>query len=77
MLPIDRPGTTIPEELNYNQYTCSNQSVSDTQVASGFTSFVKNNGLPAYSYVELFNDHPGTYQDIAENDTRHTASSTR
>ncbi|MEO6702796.1 MAG: PKD domain-containing protein, partial [Jatrophihabitantaceae bacterium] len=27
------------------------------------------NGLPAYSYVELFNDHPGTYQDIPKNDS--------
>jgi PKD repeat protein len=69
VLPIDRPGTDIPEEVNYNQYTCQNVSVSDTQVASGFTSFVKTNGLPAYSYVELFNDHPGSAQDIPQNDT--------
>src|SRR5581483_7409257 len=27
------------------------------------------NGLPAYSYVELFNDHPGTFQDIPTNDS--------
>jgi PKD repeat protein len=70
VLPIDRPGTKIPDEINYNQYTCSNQSVPDSQVASGFTNFVKANGLPAYSYVELFNDHPGTYQNIGENDTQ-------
>ncbi len=69
VLPIDRPGTKVPEEINYNQYTCNNQSVSDATVANGFTSFVKTNGLPAYSYVELFNDHPGTYQNIPENDT--------
>ena len=25
--------------------------------------------MPAYNYVELFNDHPGTYQDIPGNDT--------
>jgi hypothetical protein len=25
--------------------------------------------LPAYNYAELFNDHPGTYQDIATNDS--------
>jgi hypothetical protein len=31
-------------------------------------NFVAANGLPAYSYVELFNDHPGTYQDIPTND---------
>jgi PKD repeat protein len=69
VLPIDRPGTKIPEEVNYNQYTCSNQSVSDTQVGNGFINFVKSNGLPAYSYVELFNDHPGTYQNVSLNDS--------
>jgi PKD repeat protein len=31
-------------------------------------NFVTANGLPTYSYVELFNDHPGTYQDIPTND---------
>jgi PKD repeat protein len=70
VLPIDRPGTTIPEEINYNQYTCQNLSVPDSQVASGFTSFVSSHGLPAYSYVELFNDHPGSSQNIPENDTQ-------
>lgn len=70
VLPIDRPGTNIPEEINYNQYTCQNLSVPDSQVASGFTSFVQSNGLPAYSYVELFNDHPGSAQNIPENDTQ-------
>jgi len=69
VLPVDRPGTTIPEELNYNQYTCSGQSVPDTTVGTDFLSSVKSNGLPAYSYVELFNDHPGSYQDIPVNDS--------
>ena len=69
VLPVNRPGTNIPEEINYNQYTCSNQSVPDSQVANGFLNFVSSNGLPAYSYVELFNDHPGSYQNIPENDT--------
>ena len=68
VLPVDRPGTTIPEELNYNQYTCSGQSVPDTTVGTDFLNSVKTNGLPAYSYVELFNDHPGSYQDIPVND---------
>ena len=31
-------------------------------------NFVNTNGLPAYNYVELFNDHPGTFQDIPTND---------
>ena len=68
VLPIDRPGSKIPDELNYNQYTCKHRRVSDTQVATGFLSFVKTNGLPAYSYVELFNDHPGSSQNISLND---------
>jgi PKD repeat protein len=69
VLPVDRPGTTIPEELNYNQYTCKGQSVPDTTVGTDFLDSVKANGLPAYSYVELFNDHPGSYQDIPVNDS--------
>src|SRR5260370_42231707 len=40
----------------------------DTTVGDAYTNFVSTNGLPAYSYVELFNDHPGTYQDIPTND---------
>ncbi|HEV2636352.1 MAG TPA: PKD domain-containing protein [Actinocrinis sp.] len=69
VLPPDRPGTTIPEELHYNEYTCSNQSIPDSTVANDYINFVNTDGLPAYSYVELFNDHPGTYQDISGNDT--------
>jgi hypothetical protein len=69
VLPPNRPGTNIPEELHYNEYTCSNQSIPDSTVANDYLSFVNTNGLPAYSYVELFNDHPGTYQDISGNDT--------
>ena len=38
-------------------------------VGSAFLSFVKADGLPAYSYVELFNDHPGSSQNIGENDS--------
>jgi PKD repeat protein len=68
VVPPDRPGTNIPEELHYNEYTCNNQSISDTTVANDYLSFVSANGLPAYNYVELFNDHPGTYQDIPTND---------
>jgi PKD repeat protein len=68
VLPIDRPGTKIPEELNFDQYTCQHVRVSDTQVADGFLNFVKTDGLPAYSYVELFNDHPGSAQNIGLND---------
>jgi hypothetical protein len=68
VLPVDRPGTSVPEELHYNQFTCSRQNIPDSTVANDYLSFVKTYGLPAYNYVELFNDHPGTYQDIPGND---------
>jgi PKD repeat protein len=68
VLPPNRPGTSIPEELHYNEYTCSNQNISDGTIATDYLNFVNTNGLPAYNYVELFNDHPGTFQDIAGND---------
>jgi PKD repeat protein len=69
VLPVDRPGTSIPEELHYNEYTCSGTNIPDTTVGNDFQNFVSANGLPAYSYVELFNDHPGTFQDIPTNDS--------
>ncbi len=68
VLPANRPGTTIPEELTYNNYTCKGQNDPDQTIGTGFENFVSAHGLPAYSYVELFNDHPGTYQDIPTND---------
>jgi PKD repeat protein len=68
ILPEKRPGTNIPEELNYNNYTCLGQNDDDQVIADDYMSFVNTNGLPAYSYVELFNDHPGTFQDIPKND---------
>jgi PKD repeat protein len=67
-LPVNRPGTNIPEELNYNHYTCCGQNDDDQVIANDYMNFVATNGLPTYSYVELFNDHPGTYQDIPKND---------
>ena len=68
-LPVNRPGTNIPEELHYNEFTCANQSIPDSTVSNDYINFVNANGLPAYNYVELFNDHPGTFQDIQGNDT--------
>ncbi|MEV7023083.1 PKD domain-containing protein [Kitasatospora sp. NPDC093558] len=68
VLPVNRPGTSIPEELNYNHYTCCGQNDDDQTIANDYMNFVTANGLPSYSYVELFNDHPGTYQDIPKND---------
>ncbi|HEY2080437.1 MAG TPA: PKD domain-containing protein [Streptosporangiaceae bacterium] len=68
VLPVDRPGTTIPEELHYNEYTCGGQNIPDQTVGTDFLNDVTANGLPAYSYVELFNDHPGSFQDIPTND---------
>jgi PKD repeat protein len=69
VLPVDRPGTLIPEEINYNEFTCNNQNIPDQTVANNYMNFVSANGLPAYNYVELFNDHPGTFQDIPTNDS--------
>jgi PKD repeat protein len=69
VLPVDRPGTTIPEELDYNNYACKGQNDDDQVIANDYMNFVTTNGLPAYSYVELFNDHPGTFQDIPKNDS--------
>ncbi len=68
VLPVNRPGTSIPEELDYNNYACKGQNDDDQVIANDYLNFVGANGLPAYSYVELFNDHPGTYQDIPKND---------
>ncbi len=69
VLPVIRPGSSIPEELAYNNYSCKGQNDDDQTIGTGFLNFVSANGLPAYSYVELFNDHPGTYQDIPKNDS--------
>ena len=67
-LPVNRPGTSIPEELNYNHYTCCGQNDDNQVIANDYMNFVATNGLRTYSYAELFNDHPGTYQDIPKND---------
>jgi PKD repeat protein len=67
-LPVNRPGTSIPEEINFNHFTCCGQNDPDQTIANDYLSFVTANGLPDYSYVELFNDHPGTFQDIPTND---------
>jgi PKD repeat protein len=69
VLPYYRPGTTIPEEIHDNEYACKGVSISDQTVGNDYLSFVSAHGLPAYSYVELFNDHPGTYQNIPLNDS--------
>jgi len=69
VLPVNRPGTSIPEELHYNEYTCCGQNVPDQTIANDYLNFVTAHGLPAYSYVELFNDHPGSFQDIPTNDS--------
>jgi PKD repeat protein len=69
VLPVDRPGTSIPEEIHDNEYTCKGQSIPDQTIGNDYLSFVSAHGLPSYSYVELFNDHPGSYQDIPTNDS--------
>jgi PKD repeat protein len=68
-LPVDAQGTTYPEELHYSEYTCSFISVGDDTVTNDFLASVQAHGLPTYSYVELFNDHPGSSQNIGLNDS--------
>jgi len=67
-LPKDRPGTNIPEELDYDNYTNNSENTPDRVIANDYMNFIDTYGLPTFSYVELFNDHPGTYQNITEND---------
>jgi len=69
VLPVNRPGTSIPEELHYNDYTCCGINIPDQTIGNDYLSFVAAHGLPTYSYVELFNDHPGSFQDIPTNDS--------
>ena len=59
VLPVNRPGTSIPEELHYNEYTCQGQSLPDTTVGDDYLNFVSTNGLPVYNYVELLQRPPG------------------
>ena len=68
-LPVDAAGTNYPEQLHYSEYTCSNISVGDDVVTNDFLNSVAAHGLPTYSYVELFNDHPGASQNIGLNDS--------
>jgi len=46
VLPVDRPGTTVPDELHYNEYTCSGTNIPDQTVGNDFLSFVSAHGLP-------------------------------
>jgi hypothetical protein len=63
VLPIDRPGTKIPDELSYNS-----KGTKDLTITDKYIKFVKTYGLPNYSFVELYNDSPGPSQNIATND---------
>ncbi|MGC8725115.1 MAG: PKD domain-containing protein [Thermoplasmata archaeon] len=58
-MPVDRPGTNIPEEIDYSNYTNNSQSVPDEVAAGNYINYVQTYGLPVWSYVELFNDHQG------------------
>ncbi|MHB8605312.1 MAG: alkaline phosphatase family protein, partial [Thermoplasmatota archaeon] len=63
-LPVWRPNSSIREELDYNNYTKYKINDDDTLIRNDYEHFVNHSGLPTYSFIELFNDHPGTYQDI-------------
>ncbi|MDE1819539.1 MAG: PKD domain-containing protein [Euryarchaeota archaeon] len=59
--PTTNPATGIPEMLWDCQYTCNAQSpLLDQWSAYSYISFLSDYGLPTYSFVELFDDHPGS-----------------
>ncbi len=61
MPPTVNPTTGIPQMLWECQYACGTgpSPFLDQDVAYSFISYVADYGLPTYSFVELFDDHPG------------------
>ncbi len=60
--PITNPTTHIPQMLFACQYSCSGfglTTMNDQYPAYAFDSYVKDYGLPTYTFIELFDDHPG------------------
>lgn len=58
--PVTDPYTSIPEMLFDCQYECNTiNPMSDQYAADAFISFVQDYGLPTYTWIELFDDHPG------------------
>ncbi len=62
MPPTVNPVTGIPQMLWECQYACSTgpNPFLDQYAAQSFVSYVQDYGLPTYTFVELFDDHPGS-----------------
>ncbi|MCL5963261.1 MAG: PKD domain-containing protein [Candidatus Thermoplasmatota archaeon] len=58
-MPVDRPGTNIPQEIDYSNYTNNSQTTPDEVVAGNYINYVNTYGMPVWNYIELFNDHQG------------------
>ena len=62
MPPTVNTATGIPQMLWECQYACSGIAPNpflDSYASNSFLSYVSDYGLPTYSFVELFDDHPG------------------
>ncbi len=60
MPPTVNPVTHYPQVLFGCQYQCNAiNPMSDQYAAYGFISYVADYGLPTYTFIELFDDHPG------------------
>ena len=62
MPPTYNPSTGVPEMLWECQYACSGSAPNpflDSYASNSFVSFLKDYGLPTYTFIELFDDHPG------------------
>ena len=62
MPPVVNPVTGVPEELFVCQDYCKTgpSPYLDQDSAYAFISYVKDYGLPTYTYVRLGDDHPGS-----------------
>jgi PKD repeat protein len=62
MPPAVNSKTSVPQILWGCQYYCSTgpSTFLDQYPAYGFISYVADYGLPTYTFIELFDDHPGS-----------------
>lgn len=61
MPPVINPTTHTPEFLDVCNYECGSLSTYlDQWAANDFVSYVADYGLPTYTYIDLFDDHPGS-----------------
>lgn len=68
MPPTDNSVTGIPQELWACEYACTAgpQPNLDSYEANAFVSYLADYGLPTYTFIELFNDHPGNNCEITQ-----------